>query len=391
MSAPAPDSSGAAVPYWRLSGFYLFYFASLGALIPYWSLYLKDLNYSARDIGVMMGLVMATRIISPNVWGWIADHTGRSMLIVRIGCLLAAISFAGVFVDDGYWWLVLVMVVFSFFWNAALPQFEATTFSHLGHHSHRYSGIRLWGSIGFIVTVAALGPLLEVQGAAILPTVILLLFVGIWLSSLTVPERAVGHLHLEHEPLLKVLLKPEVAALLLVCFLMQASHGPYYTFYTIYMEDHGYSRSVIGQLWALGVIAEVGIFLLMHRWVLRFGLRTLLLASLVLTVIRWVLIGLFVESVAIMVFAQTLHAASFGVYHASAIQLVHRYFTGRHQGRGQALYSSVSFGAGGAVGSLLSGLGWDVIGAGNVYLGAGVFALLATVIAWVWVRPAKEK
>ena len=131
------------VPYWRLSGFYLFYFASLGALIPYWSLYLKDLDFSARDIGTLMAIVMATKIISPNVWGWIADHTGKSMFIVRIGCLLATLCFAGVFFGNHFWWLVLVMVAFSFFWNAALPQLEATTFNHLGEHSHRYSGIRL--------------------------------------------------------------------------------------------------------------------------------------------------------------------------------------------------------------------------------------------------------
>lgn len=390
MSDTTPVSSQSVVPYWRLSGFYLFYFASLGALVPYWSLYLKELDFSARDIGIMMGLVMATKIVSPNVWGWIADHTGRSMLIVRIGCLLATICFAGVFLDDNYWWLVLVMLAFSFFWNAALPQFEATTFNHLGQYSHRYSGIRLWGSIGFIVAVAALGPLLDAQGAAILPVVVLILFAGIWVASLLVPERAAAHKHVEHGSLLKVLLKPEVAALLLVCFLLQASHGAYYTFYSIYLEDHGYSRSVIGQLWALGVIAEVGIFLLMHRWVLRFGLRALLLVSLLLTSLRWVLIGQFVENMVIMVFAQVLHAASFGVYHASAIQLINRYFTGRHQGRGQALYSSLSFGAGGAAGSLLAGLGWDVIGPGNVYLGAAACALLASIIAWIWVRPLQN-
>jgi MFS transporter, PPP family, 3-phenylpropionic acid transporter len=84
-----------------------------------------------------------------------------------------------------------------------------------------------------------------------------------------------------------------------------------------------------------------------------------------------------------MIFAHLFHAASFGLYHASAIQLVHRYFTGRHQGRGQTLYSSVSFGAGGAMGSLLSGLGWEVIGPEAVYMGAGAVALLATVVAWI--------
>jgi PPP family 3-phenylpropionic acid transporter len=193
---------------------------------------------------------------------------------------------------------------------------------------------------------------------------------------------------LPHVSLLKVLLRPEVAALLLVCFLMQASHGPYYTFYTIYMEGHGYSRAFIGQLWALGVLAEVGVFLIMHRWVKYFGLRTLLLTSLGLTVLRWTLISQFPEMTAVIIFAQLLHAASFGIYHSCAIQLINRYFSGRHQGRGQALYSSLSFGAGGAAGSFLSGIGWETIGPGGVFLFAALTALGALIVAWVWIRPA---
>ncbi len=378
------------MPYWRLSGFYLFYFALIGALVPYWSLYLKDLGFSAQDIGILMAVMLATKIVSPNVWGWIADHTGKRMLIVRVGCLLAAVSFSGVFLGDDYWWLVLVMLVFSFFWNATLPQFEVTTFNYLGQQSHRYSSIRLWGSVGFIVTVVVLGPVLDAQGVAILPVILMMLFMGLWLSSLLVPEKASQHLPLTHEPLLKVLRRPEVLALLVVCFLLQASHGPYYTFYTIYMESYGYSRSLIGQLWALGVVAEVGVFLLMYRWVPRFGLRNLLLVSLGLTALRWMLIGQFPEWIAVMIFAQVLHAASFGIYHAVAIQLVHRYFTGRNQGRGQALYSSVSFGAGGAMGSFASGLGWETIGPANVYWVATSLALLAFFVTAVWIRPGRE-
>ncbi|NNF97645.1 MAG: MFS transporter, partial [Halobacteria archaeon] len=62
------------MPYWRLSGFYFFYFASLGALLPYWGLYLKSQGYDITAIGDLMAIIMATKIISPNIWGWIADH-----------------------------------------------------------------------------------------------------------------------------------------------------------------------------------------------------------------------------------------------------------------------------------------------------------------------------
>jgi MFS transporter, PPP family, 3-phenylpropionic acid transporter len=373
------------MPYWRLSSFYLFYFASLGALIPYWGLYLKHLGFNIADIGTLMAIIMATKVISPNIWGWIADHTGKRMAIVRLGSLLAAITFACVFWVQSYWWLALVMLLFSFFWNAALPQFEATTFTHLRDDVHRYSSIRLWGSIGFVLTVGGLGLLLEGKGIVLLPMVLLMLYTGIWLSSLTVPEQAAGHLSLDHEPLKSVLRRPQVLGLLVACFLMQASHGPYYTFYSIYMQEHHYDLEWVGSLWALGVIAEILIFLLMHRMVPKFGLRNLLLISLALATLRWILTAMFPENVMLMILAQILHAATFGVYHASAIQLIHHHFSGRHQGKGQALYSSLSFGAGGAIGSLYAGYSWELFGAETTYLLAAGVSLVAFFVAWKWV------
>ena len=370
------------VPYWRLSGFYLFYFASLGALIPYWSLYLEGLGFTAAAIGQLMAMMAMTKIVSPNVWGWIADHTGRRMRIVRLGSLAAAVAFAGVFLGNQFWWLALIMMSFSFFWNASLPQVEVTTLNHLGEQVHRYSAIRLWGSIGFIVTVAALGPLLDRFGTALLPAVMLALYSGIWLSSLWVPERTIGTSPQGHAPLREVLASRQVVTLLGVCFLMQASHGPYYTFYSIYLQDHGYTRSIIGQLWALGVIAEIGIFLILPKLVPAIGLRNLILFSLGLAALRWLLIGYFVDSMAVLIVAQVLHAATFGVYHGAAIQLIHRYFRGRNQGRGQALYSSLSFGAGGAVGALYSGYIWDVGGGIAAYATAALVSIAAWYLAW---------
>jgi PPP family 3-phenylpropionic acid transporter len=368
--------------YWRLSGFYFFYFASLGALIPYWGLYLKSLGFGVVEIGELMAIVMATKIIAPNIWGWIADHSGRRMRLVRMACLLSTLTFAGVFIGQDYWMLALVMALFSFFWNAALPQFEVTTLNHLGAETQRYSIIRLWGSIGFIVAVAGLGGMFEHTGTGVLPAVLVALFAGIWVASLLVPERGTAHPQHDNEPLRKVLTQPAVVSLLLVCFLVQASHGPYYTFYSLYLAANGYSETAIGQLWALGVVAEIGVFLKMHDWLPRFGARALLLVATLLTAVRWALIGLFVEQIWIMIFAQILHAASFGVYHAVAIDLTHQLFTGRHQGRGQALYSSLSFGAGGAVGSLIAGYLWEGAGAQWMYAAAAATAALAGVIAW---------
>ena len=161
------------MPYWRLSSFYLFYFAALGALIPFWTLYLSSLGFNSIQIGQLMAIPTATKIVAPYIWGWLGDHIGKRMAIVRTGSLLAFLTFLLVFWLTDYGGLALAMSLFSFFWNAALPQFEATTLNHLGAQTHRYSSIRLWGSIGFIVAVAGLGALFEQAGTALLPTVLL--------------------------------------------------------------------------------------------------------------------------------------------------------------------------------------------------------------------------
>ncbi|MDH5484091.1 MAG: MFS transporter [Gammaproteobacteria bacterium] len=373
------------VPYWRLSAFYLFYFASLGALVPYWGLYLQSLDFDARAIGELMAIIMATKIIAPYIWGWIADHTGKGMVIIRLASICALLTFVGVFIHSSFWWLAGVMAVFSFFWNATLPQFEANTMNHLGTDTHRYSVIRLWGSLGFIFSVVLLGQLLDSLGLDIVPKLILMLFAAIVVFSFLVPE-ATNHQPAQQGHILDVLKQPVVIALLLVSFLAQMSHGPYYTFYSIFLKQQGYESSTLGWLWALGVIAEIIVFLYMHKLMPLFGARKLLMLALLLTALRWLLIGFFVDVFGLILLAQLLHAASFGLYHAVSIELFHRLFKGKYQGRGQALYSSVSFGAGGAVGSFISGLLWDRMSPEFIFTLAAASALLAFFISWRFIR-----
>ena len=380
-------AAGTALPYWRLSAFYLFFFAALGALLPYWGVYLRALGHTPGEIGSLMAIIAGTKIVAPNLWGWLADRRGERLSVVRLGAGLAFLLFLGVFPAHGFWALALVMALFSFFWNAALPQFEANTFNWLGAGRERYSRIRLWGSIGFIATSASLGPLLDRLGEAALPWFVAALFLGLWLASLAAPPAPRGDgAPQAHESILAVLRRPHVWSLLLVCFLMQASHGPYYAFFSIHLQDHGYSGFAIGGLWALGVIAEIGVFLAMHRLLPRHGALVLLLTSLGLTALRWLLIALFVDSPLVLVLAQTLHAASFGLYHAVAISLVDRFFTGPHQGRGQAFYSSMSFGAGQAVGAFAAGLLWTAAGGAATFASAAGVAAAALAVGAVGLR-----
>ncbi|MDX1655700.1 MAG: MFS transporter [Candidatus Competibacteraceae bacterium] len=322
--------------------------------------------------------------MAPNLWGWLADRRGRRMALVRLGCLLALVCFVGVWPAQGHYGaLVVVVLGFSFFWSAALAQFEVTTLNHLGRDTHRYSLFRLWGSVGFIVTALVAGVTVQSLGIGMVPALITLclgLLLGV---SLAVPE-APGQPDRRSGSLGRVLRRPAVVALLVVSLLVQASHGPYYAFFSIHLEALGYRGDTIGLLWSLGVVAEVGVFLLMHRWLPRFGARRLMLIALGLTALRWGLTAGLAASLPVLLLAQTLHAFSFGVHHATAIHLIHHFFTGPHQGRGQALYSSLSFGAGGALGSLMAGYLWQPLGALGTFALAALTAAVAWAVAYRW-------
>ena len=389
------SNSAASVPYWRLSSFYFFYFAVLGAWLPFWPLYLRDLGFDAREIGYLAGIIMATKIIAPNIWGWLADYSGQRMKVIRASALLAVLAFLGIFIQQSFWWLVTVITIFSFFWNAMLAQFEVTTLTHLSGRYQHYSQIRLWGSIGFIIAVAGLGLYFDYFSLSHLPWVLALLLAGIWLSSLCVDEKkSTLAVVKSSRSLLSVIKQPAVIAFLVSCFLLQISHGPYYTFFSVYLENNGYTRTMTGLLWSLGVAAEVLVFIVMHRLLANFSLRQILMSSLILSIIRWVLIGLYVDNLVILIIAQCLHAATFGSFHAYAVEMVRRSFGGGLEGQGMALYSGLSFGAGGCVGAVLSGLMWDY-SARATFMMAAAACLLAALIAWIWLKeepasPAEE-
>lgn len=377
------------LPYWRLSSFYFFYYATLGCFLPYWGLYLQETGFSASEIGELFALMMATKIIAPNISGWIADHSGKSLVIIRLASLLAAIIFGGFLLGKDYQWFALVTVGFSFFWNAALPQFEAATLAHLRQEPRRYSQIRLWGSVGFILSVYGLGSYLQAFDLQSLPWIILAMLTGIWLTTMLTPEAKAGVSLHDTGGVWRILKKPEVIAFFFVYMLLQLAHGPYYVFYTIYMKQAGYSATLIGFLWALGVCAEIVLFVFMNRLLGKVSLRAILLISICFSILRWQIIACFSYSLAMMLGAQILHAASFGSSHVAAIHLVHHYFGTRHQGKGQALYSSTSFGLGGMLGSLYSGYYWDAFGATFVYAMAAATCCVALIFALIWVGREK--
>jgi PPP family 3-phenylpropionic acid transporter len=371
----------AALPYWRLSSFYLFYFALLGSTAPFLALYFDHLGFSSARIGELVAIPMLMRCIAPNLWGWLGDYTGQRLAIVRFGAVCTLVTFSLILFDKSYAWLAMVMALHAFFWHAVLPQFEVITLAHLQGQTSRYSQIRLWGSVGFILTVVGLGRLFEWFSLDAYPQALLFIMLGIVASSWWVPnaQPVASSQRSLSGGFLKQLRHPGVLAFYASVALMQLSHGPYYTFLTLHLERLGYSRGVIGMLWAVGVVAEVLMFMAMSRLLQRFSVKQVLMASFLLAAVRWVLLGNFAEYLSLLVLAQVLHAATFGSFHAAAIHFVQRSFGPQQQGQGQALYAALA-GTGGAMGALYSGYSWNTLGAGWTFSIASVAALAAALM-----------
>ncbi len=371
--------------YINLSSFYFFYFAALGAFLPFWPLYLNYKNFSAYEIGIITGVMIGTKIIAPNIWGWIADKTGLRHRVIQFGTLSCFVIFAFASSVESFLNMVALIFLFSFFWNASLPQFEAVTMNSLGSSYNKYSQIRLWGSLGFILSVLSLSFLTNHFGISIVPNCILFLLFFTFTTTLLIKNTGIDKKN-HNDSLLSIAFKPAVVGILLSCFLMQLSHGPFYAFFAIYLSEYNYSTNLIGTIWSLGVVAEILIFMKISSWIPKYGLQNLFIISFLFAAIRWILISFFADNIIIVAAATLFHAVTYGMYHAVSISLIHEYFTGELQGRGQALYSSISFGLGGSIGSFYSGYFWETSGGSAVYLYASLFAFLGFIVSFILVK-----
>jgi MFS transporter, PPP family, 3-phenylpropionic acid transporter len=367
--------------------FFFAYYGYVGVFSPYASLYFADRGMSAAQIGVLLSLTQVMRIFGPNLWGWVADVSQRRVLVLRVTAICAALAFCGLFFGQNFFHYLAVLVLVNSFTSAQGPLSEALMLSEMRGDLTHYGRLRLWGSVGFIVSVLVAGPLLDWRGIDLFPWVVLALLVVVATAACRMHETP--HVPLAHDtPSVWALLKRrEVRAFFTSTFLMIAAHSALYVFYSLYLSQIGYSKTVIGLMWSLGVLAEIVFFFYQAPIFRRFGVRKLMLACLLLAALRFLLIGFFADSLVLLLLAQLLHAASFGMHHSASVATLQRWFSGPLQARGQALFISISYGLGGTAGGLILGLFWDKVGPQAVYLIAALLALggmVAATLSYRW-------
>ncbi len=339
---------------------YLLYFGQLGVLVPYLGIFLDGRGYSSAQIGELFAIITLARILGPSLWANIADKTGRTLRVLQLGSILTVVSFATIFWQHTFWGLAFSFGLMMMFWTAVLPQLEVITMQSVKAAGSSYGAIRLWGSIGFILLTIAVGKALDYFTTDIPIYASMLTLSALMISTFFLhqpnSERAAG------EPsgaFWKVIKQPAFLTFILSATLLQVSFGTYYGFFSLYMRDLGYSGQQTGLLIALGVVAEVVIFLFAQRLLVRYSVRGLLMLCGVLTAIRWYALGAWGDSDVVVIISQLLHAFSFGLTHAASVHFIHHQLPARFHSRGQAVYISVAFGFGGALGNYISGQIWQ--------------------------------
>lgn len=361
----------------RLSGFYFFYYAIVGAFLPFWSLYLEDQGFNYQEIGILSSIAIITRFFAPLIWGWIADKSGKRMLLVRIATWMEACIWLMIFIiPNSFQSVALLMLIFSFFQNAILAQFEGVTLFWLGEkRAELYGKVRKWGSVGFIIGVFGLGTVFEIVSISMLPVLLLCISFLAFLWSFTIKEpRTAPTAQKQLEPLWPIFKRPVVYSFFLIELILLFSHAPFYSFYSNYLSQAGFSTSQIGLLWSVGVIAEIIMFAYATFFLTRWSWRHLVTVCLLMTGLRWLIVGMLPASFLAQFFAQTIHAFSFSLFHMIAMRVIFQNFSAGQQGRGQALYSTM-WGIGVASGSILAGHYWDQIGGISIFIAAAASTL----------------
>ena len=365
--------------YLRFGLFYLGYYGYVGVISPYVSLFFADRGFSPVQIGVLMACFQLSRIVGPYLWGWLSDVMHTRVKLLRLAAITALLAFLTVPGVQSYGGMMAMMIGLNLITSAMSPLGDALTISTLRRHGafdHRYGRVRMFGSIGFIVAVLMGGALFERFGMPAFPWLASAMLALFALVVFGMRDAADEGPRVTPPPALPLLRRPDVAWFLASAFLMMFAHAALYVFYSLYLEQLGYSKFAIGVMWTIGVVAEIVFFFYQGRLFGALALRTILAGTFVLAALRFGLTGYFAKYAWLMALVQILHAATFGAHHSASLKRLQRWFAGPLQGRGQALYTGISYGVGGTLGGLAMGWTWKTLAPMHTFGLAALAALI---------------
>ena len=180
-----------------------------------------------------------------------------------------------------------------------------------------------------------------------------------------------------------LLKKRQVILFLSSAFLMLVSHGAYYGFFSIHLENIGYGRTFIGAAWAVASIAEILVMINSDRIFKRFSIKNVIIFSFIAAVARWLTLSA-VKSPALILLSQTFHAVTYGAFHVSSILYIDSMTSDETKTLGQSLNNAVTYGLGLMVGFFASGWLYGKVGSPALFALSSLVALSGGIIFMVF-------
>ncbi|URQ59977.1 3-phenylpropionate MFS transporter [Pantoea alhagi] len=344
--------------YWLALGYFTYFFC-YGIYLPFWAVWLKGSGLDAEKIGLLLGAGMIARFGGSLLIASRVRDPSQLVLALRLLALLTLLCAAGFWLGQQWLWLLLVMIGFNLFFSPLVPLSDALAATWTRQIALPYGPVRLWGSLAFVISSALTGVLITAWNSqailALLSVGIVMMLGGMLLRPAIMPVGETRAAQSAGWTEWKSLLQENSVWRFLLCVtLMQGAHAAYYGFSAIWWQEAGYSASVVGYLWSLGVVAEIIIFALSNRLFRRWSARDLLLLSGICALVRWSLMATTTQLPWLIV-AQILHCGSFTVCHLAAM----RFIAARQGGeviRLQSVYSALAMGGGIAVMTMVCGV-----------------------------------
>lgn len=290
--------------------------------------------------------------------------TKNIFYIALASMLFGALSFY--FTINNFYYFILSTLFIGGSMGLILPYIETYAMEHL--QKERFGKSRLYGSIGFMLIGIVLAKELDSYIIGIHYFVLAVLATVFFGVAITLGNKDFKTKS-EDNAVEKFNLK-KALFFWISLFFMQISFGAFYNFFTIYETAHGISLEMTSYLWAFGVICEIILFYFQAP-LLKFNLLKILKFAVFITILRWLLLYLFPDSLTVSFISQSLHAISFALHHTVAITLLYSIYSNKRLAA--QFYYGFSFGLGGFLGALIAGLFYGPY----LYLYAAVMALFS--------------
>jgi len=279
--------------------------------------------------------------------------------------------------------MLIITVCYTVFYSPIISFLEAFTIDILGSRRKSYGSIRVWGTVAFIVTVSLMGKILDIYSIRIILPLILAGSAIHAFFAMKIPDIKPKN----DKPFLReagaLLKKRQVILFLSSAFLMLVSHGAYYGFFSIHLENIGYGRTFIGAAWAVASIAEILVMINSDRIFKRFSIKNVIIFSFITAVARWLTLSA-VKSPALILLSQTFHAVTYGAFHVSSILYIDSMTSDETKTLGQSLNNAVTYGLGLMVGFFASGWLYGKAGSPALFALSSLIALAGGIIFMVF-------